>query len=85
MLSTSALCRFIHKDVKKNTHALSDHYPNYIRPKVKTSNKQEYCSTDDVSCYHNTFSINIKTSPKLQDFCFGETPVAFVFCGKHLR
>ena len=37
MLSTSALCRFIHKDVKKNTHALSDHYPNYIRPKVKTS------------------------------------------------
>lgn len=42
MLSTSALCRFIHKDVKKNTHALSDHYPNYIHPKVKTSNKQEY-------------------------------------------
>lgn len=39
MLSTSALCLFIHKDVKKNTHALSDHYPNYIRLKVNTSNK----------------------------------------------
>ena len=44
MLSTSALCRFIHKDVKKNTHALSDHYPNYIRPKVKTSNKPKFRS-----------------------------------------
>lgn len=84
MLSTSALCRFIHKDVKKNTHALSDHYPNYIRPKVKTSNKQEYVAPTMFRATTILFH-QYKNIPEASRLLLRGNSRSFCFCGKHLR
>ena len=41
MLSENLAADCVYADIlrEKNTHALSDHYPNYIRLKVNTTNK----------------------------------------------